>query len=171
MKENRQKLRLFDKELGNKVIINVCWQHLSRNKEAYLSVGIQEVKLFGKKIQGCQEQIRAIKQMGCPDDFSFLVDHHLLSRSGFGKHEIANFTYFLKKTKEHLSKPPADRSDLWTVDRLVDYSGLTKNQIESMVLLPIDSREIEEALKEKRDLTLLTLETIENKINIPLNKR
>ena len=68
-------LKHLDFANGNKIIMDVCWQHLRGNSSPYLCVSVRTVKQGGVLVHSWEDQKAAIKSIN--PDFGLLLDHHL----------------------------------------------------------------------------------------------
>ena len=74
------KIREFDKTTNSKVIASVKWSKLNGNKDAYLSVQIEQVKYNGELLQSYEKGTKeAISKIST--DIATLLDCHLVNLS------------------------------------------------------------------------------------------
>lgn len=99
------KIRAFDNSTNSKVIASVCWSKLGGNRDAYLSVHIEQVKYKGEILQsyekGTKEVISKIST-----DIVDLLNCHLVNLSA-NKLPSDNSTVLidLNQCKTHFGKP------------------------------------------------------------------
>lgn len=125
-----KRLRWFDKQNKHKIILDICWSHLKRNKEPYLSVSIIQVKKGGVPVQGWKEQKQVIKDLHC--DFYSLVSLHCCGFSDNDR-ELSNMFYHYELTKKCLAE-----------------NARTKEEIQSEI------DEVYKTLKESREYKLIS---------------
>ena len=112
-------IKYSDLNSRSKIIMECCWTKLQGNTCAYLSTSIHQVKLNGVKIEGREEQKKAIKSLSV--DHYDLLRLHLCDPFGFDLHMIANSTYHFEQLRYdmfHMSVSKESLRDLQ--DQLVD---------------------------------------------------
>jgi hypothetical protein len=97
-----KKIKFVDKENKSKILLTVYWDKLKGNKQAYLSVTINQVVLNGTRIEGWKEQKEAIKLINL--ELFNLVSLHLMDMDGSNV-TLSNASYYYSLTKNQLHEP------------------------------------------------------------------
>lgn len=74
------KIREFDKDTNSKVIASVKWSKLGGNRDAYLSVQVEQVKYNGEVLQSYEKEAKEVISK-ISTDIAILLDCHLVNLS------------------------------------------------------------------------------------------
>ncbi len=83
------KIREFDKDTNSKVIASVKWSKLGGNKDAYLSVQIEQVKYNGEVLQSYEKDTKEVISK-ISTDIAALLDCHLVNLASNRLNSINN---------------------------------------------------------------------------------